>query len=312
MPRLTDAGEKAKFWRADVVEVLEASPARVAHFWAPADALKAGSRGRLPVGGAEFGHIDLAEQRRLKAGIFAEQLNAARRRGPRNHRGSCRRMRAPTAWAGGPGPASPWLLAAAWPCTRTVPRTSSRSRKCRWPPPPSMPSSSGTWTSPALTAWRWPLPLPAVRRWSCSFPPPEPIPGPWPGLRPKLAPQRTPVPVKPSPWPPGIPESHELTRLRGRTWVREHAAGHEYRVTGAGFWQIHRSAPASAGERPSCQGLRDPARVNGSPTCSPVPASSPHRWPTPPAPQGTSSPLRVLPAPAGMPARTCSPLPRSK
>ena len=31
--RLTDDGAAAKFWRADVVEVLEPSPDRVPHFW---------------------------------------------------------------------------------------------------------------------------------------------------------------------------------------------------------------------------------------------------------------------------------------
>jgi len=41
------------------------------------------------------------------------------------------------------------------------------------------------------------------------------------------------------------PESGEVTRLRGRSWVQESAAGHDYRVTGAGFWQIHRDAPGT-------------------------------------------------------------------
>ncbi|MGP9781431.1 SAM-dependent methyltransferase [Arthrobacter sp. MYb211] len=68
--RLTDAGESAKFWRADVVEVLEASEHRVAHVWEQADALKH----RDPVGGAEFGHMSLDYQRELKAQVAAEQL----------------------------------------------------------------------------------------------------------------------------------------------------------------------------------------------------------------------------------------------
>ncbi|MGN6440970.1 MAG: TRAM domain-containing protein, partial [Arthrobacter sp.] len=72
--RLTDAGDGAKFWRADVVEVLEASPDRVEHFWRPADSLRAWSHGHPPVGGAEFGHITLARQRSLKADVLAEQL----------------------------------------------------------------------------------------------------------------------------------------------------------------------------------------------------------------------------------------------
>jgi tRNA/tmRNA/rRNA uracil-C5-methylase (TrmA/RlmC/RlmD family) len=41
------------------------------------------------------------------------------------------------------------------------------------------------------------------------------------------------------------PLTEEVRQLRGRTWVQESAAGHEYRVTGAGFWQIHRDAPGT-------------------------------------------------------------------
>jgi tRNA/tmRNA/rRNA uracil-C5-methylase (TrmA/RlmC/RlmD family) len=72
--RLTDADEKAKFWRADVVDVIEASPDRVDHFWHAADSRRAWSHGHPPVGGAEFGHIALARQRSLKADVLAEQL----------------------------------------------------------------------------------------------------------------------------------------------------------------------------------------------------------------------------------------------
>jgi tRNA/tmRNA/rRNA uracil-C5-methylase (TrmA/RlmC/RlmD family) len=39
------------------------------------------------------------------------------------------------------------------------------------------------------------------------------------------------------------PLKDEVRQLRGRTWVQESAAGHDYRITGAGFWQIHRDAP---------------------------------------------------------------------
>ncbi|HXD27529.1 MAG TPA: TRAM domain-containing protein, partial [Arthrobacter sp.] len=54
--RLTDAGEGARFWRADTVEVLDASEHRVPHFWPSADAPARHAAGELPVGGAEFGH----------------------------------------------------------------------------------------------------------------------------------------------------------------------------------------------------------------------------------------------------------------
>ncbi|WP_035773048.1 TRAM domain-containing protein, partial [Arthrobacter sp. Br18] len=73
--RLTEQDDDASFWRGDVVEVLEPSPHRVAHPWPLADSLKSAARGQPPVGGAEFGHIALAEQRRIKGDIFAEQLS---------------------------------------------------------------------------------------------------------------------------------------------------------------------------------------------------------------------------------------------
>ena len=64
--RLTEAGQGARFWRADAVRVLEASPDRVPTPW-PA----AGPGG---VGGGELGHVALPAQRRWKAAVVGEQL----------------------------------------------------------------------------------------------------------------------------------------------------------------------------------------------------------------------------------------------
>ncbi|MDZ4090961.1 MAG: TRAM domain-containing protein, partial [Arthrobacter sp.] len=72
--RLTEAGPDAKFWRGDVVEVLEPSPDRVEHFWDLADSVRSWSHRHPPVGGAELGHISLGRQRSLKAEVLAEQL----------------------------------------------------------------------------------------------------------------------------------------------------------------------------------------------------------------------------------------------
>ncbi|PJJ71196.1 tRNA/tmRNA/rRNA uracil-C5-methylase (TrmA/RlmC/RlmD family) [Diaminobutyricimonas aerilata] len=68
--RVTDAG-KAKFWRADTVRVLEASPHRREHIWPEA------AHDRDPAdraGGAEFGHIDPAHQRELKRQVVVDAL----------------------------------------------------------------------------------------------------------------------------------------------------------------------------------------------------------------------------------------------
>lgn len=68
--RITDDA-KASFWRADTVEVLEASPHRRAHVWAEA-AVDRDPDDRP--GGAEFGHIATAHQRELKAEVLQDAL----------------------------------------------------------------------------------------------------------------------------------------------------------------------------------------------------------------------------------------------
>jgi tRNA/tmRNA/rRNA uracil-C5-methylase (TrmA/RlmC/RlmD family) len=68
--RLTDVAKKS-FWRADVLEVLEPSPHRRPHIWRQADV---GVPPELRPGGADFGHIDLAHQRTLKAEVLADAL----------------------------------------------------------------------------------------------------------------------------------------------------------------------------------------------------------------------------------------------
>lgn len=62
---------KKSFWRAETVEVLEASEHRQPHVWAAA------SIDRDPddrAGGAEFGHIAIAHQRELKRQVLADSL----------------------------------------------------------------------------------------------------------------------------------------------------------------------------------------------------------------------------------------------
>jgi tRNA/tmRNA/rRNA uracil-C5-methylase (TrmA/RlmC/RlmD family) len=62
---------KARFWWADTVEVLEPSPHRRPHLWAEADVSR--DPGIRP-GGADFGHIEPAHQRALKAHVLTDAL----------------------------------------------------------------------------------------------------------------------------------------------------------------------------------------------------------------------------------------------
>ncbi|GAA1545014.1 tRNA/tmRNA/rRNA uracil-C5-methylase (TrmA/RlmC/RlmD family) [Microbacterium ginsengiterrae] len=69
--RITD-DTKASFWRAETVEVVEASPHRRPHVWAEADVSRDPEE---RAGGADLGHIDLAHQRSLKQQVLREALD---------------------------------------------------------------------------------------------------------------------------------------------------------------------------------------------------------------------------------------------
>lgn len=68
--RVVDAS-RDRFWRADTLEVLDASPDRRPHVWAEASVDRAPEN---RPGGAEFGHIRMARQRELKADVLRESL----------------------------------------------------------------------------------------------------------------------------------------------------------------------------------------------------------------------------------------------
>lgn len=67
---VTSGGDDARFWRADTVSVARPSEFRRSHQWKLADAIRAHASGRYPVGGAEYGHITLEHQRRLRHKCF--------------------------------------------------------------------------------------------------------------------------------------------------------------------------------------------------------------------------------------------------
>ncbi|KZE93689.1 putative RNA methyltransferase/cg2084 [Agromyces sp. NDB4Y10] len=68
--QVIDAG-RDRFWRAETVEVLRASPDRRDHVWPEASVDRAPE---ARAGGAEFGHIRMPRQRELKAEVLRDAL----------------------------------------------------------------------------------------------------------------------------------------------------------------------------------------------------------------------------------------------
>lgn len=235
--RLTEDGESAKFWRADVVEVLEPSPDRVDHFWHAADAQRSWSHGHPPVGGAELGHISLDRQRRLKAEVLAEQL----------HRLAGVDLAVPVEAVGeaaaGAGTGLAWRTRAGFAVTAGGKLGMHAHRSDAVFPVREMPLAVD-----AINALRlWDIDLQGIERVEVAAPAngsrPLVLLVPSAGTRAKrLGAIAAQLPEDVS-VAAVDPDTGALTQLRGRTWVQETAAGHEYRVSGDGFWQIHRDAP---------------------------------------------------------------------
>ncbi|MFF2032256.1 class I SAM-dependent RNA methyltransferase [Arthrobacter sp. NPDC058192] len=240
--RLTDDGPTAKFWRADVVEVLEPSPDRVPHFWDVADSARSWSHRHPPVGGAELGHISLERQRRLKADVLAEQLK--RLAGVELSPEEQTTVEAVGEPAGsGPVPGLGWRTRAGFAVTPAGKLGMHAHRSDSILPVREMPLATD-----GINALRlWEIDLQGVDRVEVAAPAngsrPLVLLVPAPGTRSKrlnsiLA--QLPDDVSAASLDP---VTGEVLQLRGRTYVQESAAGHEYRVTGDGFWQIHRDAP---------------------------------------------------------------------
>ncbi len=231
--RFTEADENASFWRADVVEVLEASPHRTTHPWPLADALKAAARGRAAVGGAEFGHILLPEQRRLKAAIFQEQLERL-----------AGTERTPTVEAA-PGEADDglgWRTRAAFSVGPAGRLAMHLHRSHETVPVREMPLSV-----PAINALElWRIDFTGISRVDVAIPSgagePLVLLVPADGTHPRRA-AAVAAAIEHASVAVLDPALGRVQRLKGRTWLQESVLGTDYRVTGPGFWQIHRGAP---------------------------------------------------------------------
>lgn len=249
---LTENDADAKFWRADVTEVIEASPERVSHFWPQADALKAAARGVLPVGGAEFGHISRAAQIELKTtvvkeqlerlgGLLAEEVDALLPAGVENvdEVGDADQQ-------AGLG----WRTRVSFAVTANGKLGMHAHRSHDIIPIKSMPLAHPSINDLHL----WELDLTGFERVDIA------APASGSGLLLLLAPvygasekatgnalKRVVRALAVLPDAPSVaqwnPENGAIKVVSGRGWVKETAGQHEFRVTGDGFWQIHRRAP---------------------------------------------------------------------
>ena len=204
--RLTESGEGRAFWRADAVEVLEASADRVPSAW-PA----AGPGG---VGGGELSHVALPAQRAWKSAVLDEQLrrlahleidvpmNAAP--GDDERGGLAYRTRID-------------LVADA--AGRAGMR---RFRSHDVQALDSMPLATEVIAGLGLFDRRWP----AGSRIEAIAPAG--------GDEPLVLLEGVPFDLR-----RGRPDP----RPNARTSVREQVGAHTYRVSAAGFWQVHREAP---------------------------------------------------------------------
>ncbi|WMY77566.1 TRAM domain-containing protein [Citricoccus sp. I39-566] len=245
---VTESGEGARFWRADTIEVLHGSEFRRTHQWKLADSLRAHAAGRLPVGGAEYGHIVLPHQRRLKAQVFRDTV--ARIAG----------IQLDVHVTGAPGDDPSglhWRTRNAFAVTPTGRLAMHAHRSTVLVPVRNMPL--GVHGLDALKLWE--LDFTGISRVDVATPasggPSLVLLTPAEGVDPSTLggrmhrqtsrlPEGTSVALTvPGHTPEDRPEVH---RLRGRTWTQEEVASargdhHAFRITGDGFWQVHRSAP---------------------------------------------------------------------
>ncbi|MGA7207238.1 MAG: TRAM domain-containing protein [Specibacter sp.] len=249
---LTDNDADAKFWRADTTRVLEASPERVNHFWPEADALRAAGRGVSPIGGAEYGHVSRTGQLAMKTAVVREQLERL---------GGLSADAVDALFAAGvedvdANGSDAQAAGLAW-----------RTRVGFAVTPGGKLGMHAHRSHTVLPVQEMPLAVPAVddlRLWELDFTGIERVEvaapangsgvlvllAPVHGLGEKAAGQalkRVARSLATRPVPPNVvrwnPENGAIAVINGRGWVKETTDDHEFRVTGDGFWQIHRNAP---------------------------------------------------------------------
>ncbi|WP_029663953.1 class I SAM-dependent RNA methyltransferase [Cellulomonas sp. KRMCY2] len=206
LARLTDAGDAANFWRAEAVEVLEASPDRVPSVWP-----EAGPGG---VGGGELAHVALPAQRAWKAAVVAEQL--------------ARLARLDRAVDVEPAPGETdglgWRTRIELVADAEGRAGMHRRRSHDVVPLTSMPLAVEGIGALDLFTRRW---APGARLTAV---------GPVGGDRPLLL-------VDGLPWTEKGPDSGPNARIAVREAAEVDGRRHTWRVAADGFWQVHRAAP---------------------------------------------------------------------
>ncbi|ALE05567.1 SAM-dependent methyltransferase [Arthrobacter sp. ERGS1:01] len=248
---LTEHDDDAKFWRADVTKVLEAAPERVNHFWPEADALRAGARGASPIGGAEFGHISRPGQLALKTAVVREQLERLGKMAAADIDAVFAGVEdvdanGSEAQAAGLG----WRTRVGFAVTPGGKLGMHAHRSHTVLPVHEMPLAV-----PVVDDLRlWELDYTGIERVEVAAPANGSgvlvLLAPAPGLGEKAAGhalKRISRALAGRPVPPSVagwnPETGAISVINGRGWVKETTDDHEFRVTGDGFWQIHRNAP---------------------------------------------------------------------
>lgn len=254
---LTECEPGARFWRGDAVEVLRPSEFRRIHQWKLADVLRAHTSGRPPVGGAEFGHIVVPHQRRLKAQVFRDTV--ARIAGITLEPEVC--------FAGGEDEPTGqrWRTRNAFAVTPQGHIAMHAHRSTTLLPVRNMPL--GVPALDALALWDWDFtgaarvdvatPASGSRPLVLVTPTPQTA-----ADEVKLGRLRTRIRQAANASPVelstglALPEgTHRLApvrveRITGRTWVEETVSSERggerrFRITGDGFWQVHQHAPAT-------------------------------------------------------------------
>ncbi len=249
---LTEHEDDAKFWRADVTRVVEASPHRVGHFWPAADALRAATGNVAPIGGAEFGHITRTGQLELKTAVVREQLE---RLGGLSTETLDELFSAGVEDVDATGSAEQqagfgWRTRVGFAVTPSGKLGMHAHRSHTIVPIQEMPLAV-----PAVNELRlWELDFTGIERVEIAAPANGSgvlvLLAPVHGLSEKAAGgavKRIARALGALPTPPSVarwnPENSAIEVVNGRGWVKETTDDHEFRVTGDGFWQIHRKAP---------------------------------------------------------------------